>query len=363
MFDVGIKSIQAEIKDNTLVISSSEPLRVLSSAVLNGGLIEACGIINVQVPEGSGQDKNDVHWNAEQFLNTQIRSLGLPNNVVALMTAANMKNVVTSTKKNGKTSLALFVTGGKTVAVTAGEPAASKNPPKLGTINIILLVDGNMTEGCMVEAHKTITEAKTVALKEYNLRSQFSGDLATGTLTDTIAVACTKKGELIRFAGTFTLIGELIAQCVRECVKTAIYKQEGLVSGRSLKERLTERGIEIEKLISLFNQTLPVENAKSQQLKKKVEQTLSDRKIVGLILASLRYDEDLRKGLIPEHAEKTIDQDIFEEIVTVAIRNYLSDKCISDSECLRLITNEKSLGPLTNSVLNAILKNAYSKIG
>ena len=195
-FNVGIEAVEAEVKDNILVISSGKPLRVLSSAVLNGGLVQAKAIINVQVPMGSGEDKNDLHWNAESFLKTQAQKLQLQNDkVVGLMTAAKMKNVASTTRKLGKTTLTLFVTAGTTVAVTAGEPAASRNPRKLGTINIILLVDGDMTDGCMVEAHKTITEAKTVALQELDLRSQFSGDLATGTLTDTVAVACTKEGE------------------------------------------------------------------------------------------------------------------------------------------------------------------------
>jgi adenosylcobinamide hydrolase len=362
-FDVGIESIQAEVKDTILVITSSERLRVLSSAVLNGGLIEAEGIINVQVPEGSGADKNDLHWNAEEFLRTQVERLHLPSGkVVGLMTAAKMKNVATANRKRGKTTLSLFVTAGTTVAITAGEPAASKNPLKPGTINIILLVDGNMTDGCMVEAHKTITEAKTVALRELDLRSKFSGDLATGTLTDTVAVGCTKKGELISFAGTFTLIGELIGQCVRECVKKAISQQEGFVASRLLAERLKERGIQTEKLMSLFSETHRVESEKREQLRKEVEQTLADKKIAGLVLASLRFDDDLRMGLIPEHTENIVGQGVFEEIVTAAIRIYLSDNCISDVECLRLMTNEKSLGPMTGCVLNAILKNAYSKI-
>ncbi len=283
-FDVGIETIQAEVKDNILVISSNEPLRVLSSAVLNGGLVEAQGIINVQVPEGSGEDKNDVHWNAEEFLKTQVQRLKLPNGkTVALMTAAKMKNLASATRKTGKTTITLFVTAGTTVAVTAGEPAASKNPQKLGTINIVLLVDGDMTDGCMVEAHKTITEAKTVALRELDVRSQFSGDLATGTLTDSVAVACTKRGEVISFAGTFTLIGELIAQCVRECVKTAIYKQEAVASGRPLTDRLAERGLQIEKLMSFLSETqVPVESDKHRRFKKELEQTLADKKIASL---------------------------------------------------------------------------------
>ena len=361
-FDVGTESIQAELKGNILVICSSEPLRVLSSAVLNGGLTEAQGIINVQVPEDSGEDKNDAHWNAEKFLKTQVQNLGLSNSkVVGLMTAAKMKNVVTATRKYAKTTVTLFVTAGKTVAVTAGEPAASKSAEKHGTINIILLVNGNMTDGSMVEAHKTITEAKTVALRELDLRSQFSGDLATGTLTDTVAVACTKKGETINFAGTFTLIGELIGQCVRECVKEAIYKQENFAANRPLMERLSERGIQTENILSLLKTPLiPAESPKYQHLKKEVEQSLTDKKIASLVLASLRFDDDLNKGLIPAPGESTVDQAVFEGIVVAAIKKY--EKGESEAEAVKLkLRNEAKLGPLTTCVLEAILKDAYSK--
>ena len=102
----------------------------------------------------------------------------------------------------------------------------------------------------MVEAIKTATEAKTVAIRELDIRSRFSGDLATGTLTDSVAVGCTKKGESIQYAGTFTIIGELIGKCVREGVKTAIYKQEDIKPNRPLVERLAERRLSIETIIS-----------------------------------------------------------------------------------------------------------------
>src|SRR5512143_933333 len=97
--NVEIENITAEIKDQTLVIWSKTPLKVLSSALLNGGLIEANGIINAQVPEGSGSDMNDMHWNGpEAFLKKKVEMLQLPKDkVVGLMTAAQMKNVVAST--------------------------------------------------------------------------------------------------------------------------------------------------------------------------------------------------------------------------------------------------------------------------
>jgi adenosylcobinamide amidohydrolase len=364
-FDVGMASIEAEVKGSILVIRSSEPLTVLSSAVLNGGLVEEHGIINVQVPEGSGEDKNDEHWNAEAFLKQQAQDLGLPDgDVVGLMTAAKMKNVATANRKLGNTALALFVTAGTTVAVTAGEPAASKSQPKPGTINIILLVNGNMTDGCMVEAHKTITEAKTVALRELDLRSQFSGDLASGTLTDTVAVACTKKGEPISFAGTFTLIGELIAQCVRQCVKEAIHKQENFSANRPLTARLAERGLQTENLLALINDKhVPVGTPQHQRLVKEVERSLADEKIALLVLASLRFDDDLSKGLLPANGEDGVDQAAFEEIVLSAIRGFNGKKDRSKANRLKLqLRNEQTLGPFTTCVLEAILKNAYSTV-
>ena len=93
--NVQIEDIAAEVKDNILVIWSKTPLKILSSAILNGGLCVANGIINVQVPEGCGSDKSDVHWSPEDFLNKEAQRLQLPEEkVVGLMTAAKMKNIV-----------------------------------------------------------------------------------------------------------------------------------------------------------------------------------------------------------------------------------------------------------------------------
>ena len=105
-----IEDIRAEVKDNILIISSKTPLKILSSAILNGGLQEANGIINVQVPEGCGSDKSDVHWSPEKFLNEEAQRLQLPENkVVGLMTAAKMQNIAVFSEKCGKTVLTVFV--------------------------------------------------------------------------------------------------------------------------------------------------------------------------------------------------------------------------------------------------------------
>lgn len=363
--DAKIENIEAEVKDNILVILSKVPLRILSSAILNGGLQKANAIINVQVPEGCGSNKSDVHWSPEDFLNGEARRLKLPEKkVIGLMTAAKMKNIAVNSEMCGKTALTVFATAGATVAVTAGEPAASKNAAKIeriGTINIILIVDGNLTESCMVEAIKTLTEAKTVALRELDIRSQFSGDIATGTLTDSVVVGCTKKGEPIQYAGTFTLLGELIARCVRKAVREAMYKQEKLAPNRTLAERLAERGITSELIMSLSSEQ-NLTSKSFEKLERQVDLILSDQKILPLLLATLRLDDDLEKGLIPKDRTNNIDNAAFEEITVAALKCSLyGEKNLYD--CVEKERTDKNrVGPATKCLLEAIVKKACLNI-
>lgn len=341
-----ISGVSAEVKGNILVIKSKPSLKVLSSAIYNGGLKDAEAVLNIQVPEGSGSDKNDFHWNPDDFLNEQIQKLRLnKETTVALMTAAKMQNLSVCSEKCGDTALMVFATAGKTVAVTAGEATASKGGKKHGTINIIVLVDGNMTDACMVETVKTLTEAKTVALRELDLRSQFSGDLATGTLTDSLVVACTKRGELTQFAGTYTLLGELIGKCVRKAVKEAMFKQESLTADRSLMERLAERGLTYEVLESFI-----VGNPNREQLCEKFDQLLSDKNVAKLVLAGLHLDEDIQKGLFPS---RTVNQMGQGEFVKLIGELFLSKES-KDRNPL--------FGPYTQRILLAVVSKAYENV-
>jgi hypothetical protein len=81
-------------------------------------------------------------------------------------------------------------------------------------------------------------------------------------------------------------------------------------------------------------------------------------------MASLRFDDDLRRGLIPESHSNSIDKAVFEEIIQATLRDYLSgDKVNSDFDFRKgKPANEDGLGPFTKCVFSAILKKAYSSI-
>jgi iron complex transport system ATP-binding protein len=93
-----------------------------------------------------------------------------------------------------------------------------------GTINIMVVIDGNPTESCLVSTVITATEAKTAALLELDIKSRYSGDLATGTITDAIIVAKTNRGAPIMYGGPASKLGQLVGYCTRKAVKEAIMK-------------------------------------------------------------------------------------------------------------------------------------------
>jgi hypothetical protein len=175
-------------------------------------------------------------------------------------------------------------------------------------------------------------------------------------------VGCTKRGKQIQYAGTFTNIGELIGKCVREGVKTAIFKQENIVPNRPLVDRLADRCLSIETIVSQVSEgKIKIQSPEHLKLQKRLELILSDPRIAPLVIASLRLDEDLAKGLIPKKAPNIVDQALFDGIVK-AVLKYSEYDFPEFSFSKAKPEDEAQLGPFTKYVLKAIVNGASSKI-
>lgn len=95
---------------------------------------------------------------------------------------------------------------------------------KIGTVNIIVLTNMNLSKGAMAGSLINITEAKTIAFQELNIKSSFNPDLqATGTGTDNIIVVNGKNGK-ITYTGGHSKFGEILAYLVTKSVKEALLK-------------------------------------------------------------------------------------------------------------------------------------------
>ena len=217
--NTGINDINAGIKKDTLIISSESHLKTLASAVLGGGFSKARYILNHHV------EKNFSHASPALYLKKVALGLGIRGDVVGMMTAAKLNNLAVAHSVEKGLRVAAVVTGGVSNAAAAGEENSIRDIGS-GTINTILLIDGRLAASAMVGAVVTASEAKTAALRELGVKNS-NGQMATGTTTDAIVVACTGKSFSLRYAGTGTPIGGLIGKAAKKATLEAVKRQEG----------------------------------------------------------------------------------------------------------------------------------------
>jgi adenosylcobinamide hydrolase len=210
-----LPGVTVSIGRRAVRISSEHPLSVLASAVVGGGFASARAVLNVHV-----DDKYDGE-RPEEDLAAVAAELGVAEPFVGLMTAAYTEFARCAVKSLGDLSVAAVVSIGlsntSSAGVTppiAGGAADGGAAPGPGTINVILLVDGALTPAAMVNAVITATEAKTMTLTEWDVKTPEGGP-ASGTSTDSVVIACTGRGDELSYAGPATPVGWLAARAVR----------------------------------------------------------------------------------------------------------------------------------------------------
>lgn len=221
-----------EVREQTLVIELDGRKRVLSSAPQAGGFTVASYILNHQVEANplvaAGQSK--VFRHPARCLRELAVQMGIHAPTVGLMTAVPMTQVVTARALSDGLWVECFATVGITNAVRVGEwpPNGIQHhqPGKPGTINIILITNGSLSQAAMVGAVQVVTEAKTAVLRDQVVLSSQSGGPATGTGTDAVVIACSLRGQgpYCAYSGTHTVIGAMIGQVVTSCMAHGLEK-------------------------------------------------------------------------------------------------------------------------------------------
>ncbi len=203
-------NFEAEMLTNSLYIRLKNS-RVVSNASMNGGLINASGIINYSL-----YGKSDCNNKPVEYLRNILLSKGIDYSyVVGLLTAVRPDRYVIS--KNGMVTS--FISAGIDNAAT---PLDGLNYSGKGTINIIVVSDVKMTDAAIIDAFKTSVEAKTYSLWTRKVKSKFSGKIATGTITDVTAIVSNEMGEEFKYAGTGTDLGSAVSKSIFEGLTYAL---------------------------------------------------------------------------------------------------------------------------------------------
>lgn len=228
-------------RDDSIIVYFPGPRRVVSSARLNGGYREDLqAVFNHCLPTDYHRSSDLPGGSVEGYLEYLTGRLDLPQRHTAgLLTAASMENVSIKTLSYRQVTVTAMVTGGVEVnGGRAGDPSLYYEMDGQwtligGTINIILLIDGDLPSHALVRTIVTATEAKTAALQEVIAPSRYSHGIATGSGTDQIiAVSNTQSPYCFTNAGKHSKLGELIGKVTKDAVKEAIEKQTGLNPSR-----------------------------------------------------------------------------------------------------------------------------------
>ncbi|WP_018657841.1 adenosylcobinamide amidohydrolase [Actinomadura flavalba] len=181
-------------------------LRMISSAMLGGGITAAQWVLNAQV-SGLYRRMDPLAHLHELAALHDLRGPG-----VGMLTAASVERV----RHHADVGAEASATVGLRVPTWAAAPAGTADPELVplrpGTINIVVAVPAALSDAALVNAVMTATEAKTQALLE-------AGYPCTGTASDAICVACPEpSGAAEPFAGPRSEWGARIARAVHGAV-------------------------------------------------------------------------------------------------------------------------------------------------
>ncbi len=280
--------------NKTLMVDLKHPMTVLST--LEGWRDNITSVSNHYTPPPTWMPG---HMRGINAINKNIlNALGKKKETTSLlMTGADMGNLSIQTQTFKEMTVTALVTAGViSNAVRMSEDEGMYYEP--GTINIIILPNMHLTHRAMSRAIISVTEAKTAALQDLDIRSAYTGakNPATGTGTDNVLVV-EGEGTVIDNAGGHSKMGELIARAVYAGVRDAVKKQNGVLGGRHVIQRLKERKINIYGLTSGAQCDC---QEKKSEFSAMVEYLLLNPEIDGFMEAALSLSDAYESGKLTD---------------------------------------------------------------
>lgn len=333
----------SDFVNKTLIIDFKAPLSLVST--LEG---PRSGITTAGNHYASPQSWALFHdMDVRQVKSRVCRVIDRPDDKTSLLfTGADMDNLCIAKRQyRDMRVVALATAGVKSNAVRMSKDKGYYYEP--GTINVLLLPSMKLSSRAMTRAIISATEAKSAALSDMDVRSSYTPGLhrATGTGTDNILVV-EGSGEKIDNAGGHSKMGELIAGAVYDAVTRSIYKQNGIIAGRDVFQRLRERNISIYDLVSS-------EKVNNRIRLKDLESVLLNPVYAAFIQSSFSISDDYEKGLIMDLSlHKRHCHKLAEDIAGKKIDAMMDFTAIQD----------KKMPVVIKTALNGLLNGLYHKL-
>ncbi len=336
-----IKDARIHMENDILTIQRDKGFLSLSNS--SNGFSYIKTIVTHSVP--------DIPQNAAKYAKNFLKNKDLLNPASLILTSADINQCAVETLD--------YVT----VIVSARTPNLSsvdETSKNEGSINIILLINKNLSYKSILNSYSCAERAKVAALWDLDVRSS-SGDLATGNLHDSLIVACT--GDIDEDNAELQY---LVMKCVRKATKMAI-----LNSGfkKAVLDFIESAGVKIEDLVDA-GMELCVGVEKSEELYKKLHaqilKSLEDLNVVSFIIAGIRLEEDYAKHRV--HGINVDDDPAYlysDEVFGMSVANQIAGtKALFN---FKRYDEEKpgiigKLGPVLDDIFAGLIAGCMSKI-
>ncbi|WP_229402886.1 adenosylcobinamide amidohydrolase [Micromonospora okii] len=180
-----------------------QPWLSVSSGPHGGGIGHRRWVLNATVEPGYDREDPDHHVSELAGL------LGLPGQGTGLLTAVDVRHVVTVVDEDVQVS----VTTGVGRPVWAADRAEAEESYVPGTINVVCWLPWRLSESTLVRGVTVVAEAKAAALMG-------AGIAGTGTCTDAMVLSCRPDGPAPPDFGR--LWTEALAWAVRRAVAAGL---------------------------------------------------------------------------------------------------------------------------------------------
>lgn len=226
----GVKTYQSKVwpgvalewREGHLLLEFPAEADSISSAVYGGGAGRLKRAVNQYV------SRDYECSNPVQDLENKLQEWGYPlEGCAGLMTAVPLEHAAVAEEDTGSAGIFCCVTAAAGNAARAGSQRSVLAAYRPGTINIMIGIDGWLSQSAMVNAVMTATEAKAAALADLGITDSENGLIATGTTTDAIVLAVSGSRRYAAehvYAGTATdlggAIGELVYSTVTESLRS-----------------------------------------------------------------------------------------------------------------------------------------------
>ena len=325
---------RAYIYENSIVVEFGVCRNGISTSELNGGYKKNFKIAFNHYLSQENIDFLENH-SIKDYLIRQSGILGIDSKfTTGLLTSAQMENACVVTKQYRNLEVSAITTAGVRVNASRAGDSASYYEENgdfqfdVGTINVIILTNVCLGPGTLANGLVTATEAKTVALSNLRIPSQFSNGFATGTGTDGIAIFSNSESDnMLSNAGKHSKLGELIAKCVIESISEAIKRQVWITkeSQCSVLARLRRYDLDINEFYEDIDNK--EEFVKSLQVAaRKQENVALSTSVLHLIdeVENNLLDKKIAYSLANSILENNCDDFCIQKLLTFWINKFLS---------------------------------------